>query len=220
MSAVVSQISGKSAEHRWLVDSSKVQQCGKSFDMMKSSFDRQHICFCESWRKFWNILVSYFRWYLIPQKIGREVSPSQQHIWDEHSLHTTILPMFDISLKFVLFSYFTEVSPFDILRSERNDECVINDISKGEGGQEVAGGHDDVIKWKHFPRNWPFVRGIHRSIPRTKASDAELWCFLICVWINDWVNNREAGDLRRYRGHYDVIVMKYYHIMTLSWNYV
>ena len=30
--------------------------------------------------------------------------------------------------------------------------------------------YDDVIKWKHFPRNWPFVRGIHR--------DAELWCFL------------------------------------------
>ena len=34
--------------------------------------------------------------------------------------------------------------------------------------------NDDVIKWKHFPRYWPFVRGIHRSrwIPRTKASDA------------------------------------------------
>ena len=30
---------------------------------------------------------------------------------------------------------------------------------------------------------------------------------LICARINDWVNNREAGDLRRYRGHYDVIVM-------------
>ena len=40
--------------------------------------------------------------------------------------------------------------------------------------------HDDVIKWKHFPRYWPFVRGIHRYrwIPHTKASDAELWCFL------------------------------------------
>ena len=39
--------------------------------------------------------------------------------------------------------------------------------------------HDDVIKWKHFPRNWPFVRRIHRSrwIPHRKASDAELWCF-------------------------------------------
>ena len=30
---------------------------------------------------------------------------------------------------------------------------------------------------------------------------------LICVWTNGWVNNREAGDLRRHRGHYDVIVM-------------
>ena len=25
-----------------------------------------------------------------------------------------------------------------------------------------ASGHDDVIKWKHFPRYWPFVLGIHR----------------------------------------------------------
>ena len=30
---------------------------------------------------------------------------------------------------------------------------------------------------------------------------------LICVWINGWVNNREAGDLRWHRGHYDVNVM-------------
>ena len=30
---------------------------------------------------------------------------------------------------------------------------------------------------------------------------------LICAWIHDWVNNREAGDLIRHRGHYDVIVM-------------
>ena len=30
---------------------------------------------------------------------------------------------------------------------------------------------------------------------------------LICAWINDWVNNREAGDLRRYLAHSDAIVM-------------
>ena len=30
---------------------------------------------------------------------------------------------------------------------------------------------------------------------------------LICAWINRWVNNREAGDLRHHRAHYDVIVM-------------
>ena len=31
---------------------------------------------------------------------------------------------------------------------------------------------------------------------------------LICVWINGWVNNHEAGDLRRYRVRFDVIVME------------
>ena len=30
---------------------------------------------------------------------------------------------------------------------------------------------------------------------------------LICAWINVWVINREAGDLRRHQAHYDVIVM-------------
>ena len=30
---------------------------------------------------------------------------------------------------------------------------------------------------------------------------------LICALINDWVNNRKAGDLRRHCGHYDVNVM-------------
>ena len=37
---------------------------------------------------------------------------------------------------------------------------------------------DDVIKWKHFPRYWPFVRGIHRWIFLTKAGDSELLCLL------------------------------------------
>ena len=30
---------------------------------------------------------------------------------------------------------------------------------------------------------------------------------LICVWINGWINNRQAGDLRRYPAHYDVTLM-------------
>ena len=71
--------------------------------------------------------------------------------------------------------------------------------------------HDDVIKWKHFPRYWPFVLGIHRSPvnPSHKGQwRGALMFFLIYVWTNDWINNREAGDLRRYRAHSDVIVMK------------
>ena len=45
--------------------------------------------------------------------------------------------------------------------------------------------HDDVIKWKHFPRYWPFVRGIHWSP----------------------VNSPHKGQWR-YHAHYDVIVMR------------
>ena len=72
--------------------------------------------------------------------------------------------------------------------------------------------HDDVIKWKHFPRYWPFVRGIHRSpvnSPHKGQWRGTLMFSLICVWINGWVNNRETGDLRRHRAHYDVIVMEF-----------
>ena len=43
--------------------------------------------------------------------------------------------------------------------------------------------HDDIIKWKHVLRYWPFVREPigHRWITHTKTSDAELWCFLWSV---------------------------------------
>ena len=70
--------------------------------------------------------------------------------------------------------------------------------------------HEDVIKWKHFPRYWPFVRGIHRgpvNSPHKGQWRGALMFTLICARIKGWVNNREAGDLRRYHAHYDIIVM-------------
>ena len=76
---------------------------------------------------------------------------------------------------------------------------------------EVILKHDDVIKWNSFLRYWPFVRGIHRSpvnSPHKGQWRGALMFSLICAWINAWVNNREAGDLRRHRAHYDVIVMR------------
>ena len=68
--------------------------------------------------------------------------------------------------------------------------------------------HDDVIKWKHFPRYCPFVRGIHWSnFPHKGQWRGVLLFSLICAWTNGWANNRDAGDLRRNRAHYDVTAM-------------
>ena len=32
----------------------------------------------------------------------------------------------------------------------------------------------------------------------------------ICAWTNGWANNRDAGDSKRHRVHYDVTVMEYF----------
>ena len=57
----------------------------------------------------------------------------------------------------------------------------------------------------------------HRWIPLTKASDAELWCFLlICAWSNSWAKNRDASDLRCHRNHYEVAVMWIFVVEVLS----
>ena len=69
-----------------------------------------------------------------------------------------------------------------------------------------------------FPRYWPVVRGIHRSpvnSPHKGQWRGALMFSFISARINGWVNNGKAGDLRRYRAHYDVIVM---HETTFSQN--
>ena len=48
-----------------------------------------------------------------------------------------------------LFKFFTEIP--SRLRSLRFNTL------------DLMHSHDDVIKWEHFPRYWPIVRGIHRS---------------------------------------------------------
>ena len=73
-----------------------------------------------------------------------------------------------------------------------------------------AATHDDVIKWKYFPRHWSFVWWIHRWPVNSPQKGQWRWALmfsLIWAWINGWVNNGEAGDLRRHRDHYDVTVM-------------
>ena len=55
--------------------------------------------------------------------------------------------------------------------------------------------HDDVIKWKHFPRYWPFVRGIHRSpgnSPHKGQWRGALMFSLICA-LNKRLNKQSWG---------------------------
>ena len=60
------------------------------------------------------------------------------------------------------------------------------------------------MKTGHRAGNSP----VHSEFPAHKGQwRGALMFSFICVWINGWVNNREAGDLRRYLAHYDVTVM-------------
>ena len=69
--------------------------------------------------------------------------------------------------------------------------------------------HNDIIKWKHFPHYWPFVRGILRCGQWRRT----LMFSLICARTNSWANNGYAIDLRLPRAHCDVTVM------DLKWYY-
>ena len=84
--------------------------------------------------------------------------------------------------------------------------------------------HDDVIRWKKIPRYWPFVRGIQRSAvnyPHKGQWRGSLMFSLICARINCWVNNREAGDLRCHRAHYDVTVMQWTNLLkSHEWHFI
>ena len=67
-----------------------------------------------------------------------------------------------------------------------------------------------VIKWKHFPRYWLFVGGIHRppvDSPHRDQKCGALFFSLICAWTNGWGCIRYAGDLRHHSALCDVAVM-------------
>ena len=68
-----------------------------------------------------------------------------------------------------------------------------------------------------FEGNPPFTSGFPSQRPVTPSFD---------VFFDGWANNRDAGDLRRRRTHYDVNVMTYPHLQidgdhkVKHWNIV
>ena len=79
--------------------------------------------------------------------------------------------------------------------------------------------NDDVIKRKHFHVTGPLCGEFtgHRWIPLKCQWHEALMFSLICAWTNSWVHNREAGDLRHRRAHYDVTVMYWQRSITCIW---
>ena len=100
------------------------------------------------------------------------------------------------------------------------------------------GYHDDVTKWKHFSRYWPFVREIHWSTANPLCDgnspvSGEFFSHRPVIGSYDLPPNRRLSkqskfvELRRYRAHYNVTAMipkkdqcwrKCFHAMTSSSN--
>ena len=131
------------------------------------------------------------------------------------SLELLKIKIWDISLKITLLKWFSHLLGANELMSKwKKCSCPL--------WSWFSATHDDVIKWKHFPRYWLFVRGIHRSPVNSphKGQWRGAWVFsLISARINGCVNNGEAGDLRRNRAHCDVIVMIRPFIVD-KWKYI
>ena len=59
--------------------------------------------------------------------------------------------------------------------------------------------------WALCEGNPPVTGGFPSQ--KTVARSFDFFFFFICAWTNGWENNRDTGDLRRYRAHYDVTLM-------------
>ena len=116
-----------------------------------------------------------------------------------------------------------DFSSADISTTSHHNQ-IENDFSKcsfkSARGQWDSGppGHCLIIWWRHqmetfseLPAicvgNSPVTGEFPLQRPYKGQWHGALVFSLICPWLNGWVNNREAGDLRCHRAHYDVIVM-------------
>ena len=63
--------------------------------------------------------------------------------------------------------------------------------------------------------NWPLNSQVTGEFPHKGQWRGVLMFSLICVCINSWVNNGEAGDLRCHHTHYDIIVMLWFVVVVL-----
>ena len=101
-------------------------------------------------------------------------------------------------------------------KMSRFDGVIMNNVCRcGSTEYRVSHTHDDVIKWKHFPRYWPFVWPVTGLLYWWQVTgefpSQRLVARSFDVFFNlrlNLANNGDAGDFRRHRAHYDVTVMQ------------
>ena len=155
--------------------------------------------------------------------IHSQISTAAPLKWEWTQFHLTLYNEHNyLSMLGLKIIHISKRTLWSCLKQASHKYIFVSFLSYGVEAVKSFPIHDDVIKWKHFPRYWTFVRGIHRwpvNSPHKGQWRGALMFALICAWINASVNNREACDLRRYRVHYDVTAMIYqvpvYHALSI-----
>ena len=140
----------------------------------------------------------YFSWYI---SVNWKHNLAMEIIMTSSIQQYLNLQIYRIYFMFIFFLSFSEILNQDLVKWRmckfvrkyilRNGNVKYNHDDSGllasYGKINVPWSHDDVIKWRHFPRYWPFVRGIHRS-PVNSLHKGQwrgaLMFSLICAWIN------------------------------------
>ena len=169
------------------------------------------------WWKYLHSFPRYQLWFLLPE----QPSPSLKHGYTGQYSKSHCAVIDDIIVKIVsfyiicYFAFIPQVKSMLSCTKNMDFQQFLLTVSIFDPWRSFVC-HEDVLWawWHHqmetFPRYWSFVRGFHRSpvnYPHKGQWRGALMFYLICAWINGWVNNREGGDLRRHRAHYDVVVM-------------
>ena len=79
--------------------------------------------------------------------------------------------------------------------------------------------HDDVIKWKHSPRYWSFVRGTHRSPVNSRSFNVFFDLRLNQQWSEQWRSWWFETPLRSLWRHYDGQFQICNPVMALRWSF-
>ena len=174
---------------------------------------------CESsWNKFvyqdiciYMYVLMYVRMYILVSKCDK--------IWIRK--HVWFCLIWDPSLWVGLTSELIVLSsPNHIVSRHQSPTslslCVGESHSNGAPLQRLSNTESTPMKWHHHGLStimaslWTTWWRHYGNIFRVTGHWRGAFMFsLICTGINRWVNNREAGDLRRYRAYYDVIVRNY-----------